>query len=439
MALKNLTFKRGVHIPEYKELSCDAAVFNANTPKIVTIPLSMHIGAPAKCIVKKNDEVKVGQLIGEANGNFSANIYSSVSGVVKNIETVQTIGSKTSEAVVIETDGLNTIGYEPKDIDGSKLSPEEIVEKIKEAGIVGMGGAGFPTHIKYTPQKPVDTIIVNGAECEPYVTSDDALMKLKPENIVKGLELEMKAVGAKRGIIAIEDNKKEATEKIKNAVENLKINGIEVYNLITKYPQGDEKRLIDACLNREVPSGALPADVGAIVSNASTTNAIFEACYLNKPLYERYITVTGHAVKEPHNLLVPIGTHIIDLINQCGGLNTEVGKVISGGPMMGIAQQSFDTPVEKATNSILVMTEEESRVEKINPCIRCARCVSVCPVGLLPLYIHKFSLQKDFDKASSFNIMDCIECGSCSFVCPSNRPLVEAIRFGKREIKASGK
>lgn len=438
MALENLTFHNGVHVKEFKELSENSSLLISEIPAEVTIPLTQHIGAPSKCLVKKNDEVQVGQLIGEANGNFSANIHSSVAGIVKEVIDIQTASGKDAKAIVIKTEGFDQeFNFDQRDPSG--FSKEEIVQIIKDNGIVGMGGAAFPGHIKYSPTKPVDTVIINGAECEPYITCDDFVLKNRPEDIINGLELLVKAVDAQKGIIAIEDNKPEAIKNIKEALAKKNASHLEVATLITKYPQGDEKRIIDAVLHRQVPSGGLPLDVGVIVSNVSSTLAVFEACYYNKPLFERYMTVSGHGVKEPHNMKVRLGTPFNFLIEQCGGVTQDYGKIINGGPMMGIAQPRIDAPVEKATNSILILTEEESKPPVINPCIRCSKCVGACPVGLLPLLIHKFSLREEFEKAQAYNIMDCIECGSCSYICPSKRPLVEAIRFGKRQIRAAGK
>ncbi|MDD7463395.1 MAG: electron transport complex subunit RsxC [Anaerococcus sp.] len=438
MALENLTFHNGVKIEEFKELSENSSLLISEIPSEVTIPLTQHIGAPSKCLVKKNDEVEIGQLIGEASGNFSANIHSSVAGIVKEVKDIQTASGKNAKAVVISTEGYDQEKtFEKRD--PSTFSKEEIVQAIKDNGIVGMGGAAFPAHIKYTPNKPVDTVIINGAECEPYITCDDYVMKNKSVEIVEGLELLMKACGAEKGIIAIEDNKPEAIKNIKEALSQKANSKLDLATLVTKYPQGDEKRIIDAVLHRQVPSGGLPLDVGVIVSNVSSTLAVYEACFYNKPLFERYLTVSGHGVKEPHNMLVKIGTPFNFLIEQCGGVTEDYGKIINGGPMMGIAQPQIDLPVEKASNSILVLTEEESKPPVISPCVRCSKCVNACPVGLLPLYIHKFSLREEYDKAQELNIMDCIECGSCSYICPAKRPLVEAIRFGKRQIRAAGK
>lgn len=438
MALENLSFDNGVKIPEFKELSENTDLKIAKVPLKVTIPLTQHIGAPSKCLVKKNDEVEIGELIGEAVGNFSANVHSSVNGKVDSVIDIQTASGKNSKAVVIKTEGYDQeMKFEKEEI--LNLTKEKIVSRMKENGLVGMGGAAFPAHIKYTPNKAIDTVIINGAECEPYVTCDDLLLKTKPEVIVDALELLVMAVDAKRGIIAIEDNKPNAIEKVKKAIADKNSSKLELATMVTKYPQGDEKRIINAVLHREVPSGGLPMDVGVIVSNVSSANAIYEAVYYNKPLIERYVTVTGHGVNNPSNFLVRIGTSFEDMINEAGGLKEDSGKVINGGPMMGIAQPNVNQPVEKASNCILVLNEEESKAPITNPCIRCGKCVSVCPVGLMPLLIHKYSLKEKFEKAQSLNILDCIECGSCSYICPSKRPLVEAIRFGKRQIRQAGK
>lgn len=442
MAQDVLTFKKGVHIDEFKELSENSDLLTLDIPSEVVIPLTQHIGAPSKCLVAKKDEVEVGQLIGEAVGNFSVNIHSSVAGVVKDIIDIQTASGRNSQAVVISTEGYDQNKEYILNEDIS-LGKDEIVAKIKEAGIVGMGGAAFPTHIKYSPAKPVDTVVINGAECEPFVTCDDYILKNKPEAIVKGLEILVTAADAKTGIIAIEDNKPHAYDAIANVLKeyankSTNMPELKVVKLATKYPQGDEKRLIDATLKRVVPSGGLPMDVGVIVSNVSTVLAVYEAIYYDKPLFERVMTVTGHNIVNPRNMLVRIGTSFDFAINAAGGTKSEIGKVINGGPMMGIAQPTTGNPVEKASNCILVQDETEAIPADISPCIRCSRCVDVCPVNLLPLYIHKFSLNENLDKAEEYRIMDCIECGSCSYICPSKRPLVEAIRFGKRQIRQAG-
>ena len=442
MAANTVTFAHGVVMEEYKELSENSSLHIAAIPKLVTIPLTQHIGAPSKCIVKKKDEVAVGDMIGQAVGNFSANIHSSVAGTVKDIIDIQTASGKNAQAVVIDTEGFDQekTYTEKESVD---LNKEEIVAKIREAGIVGMGGAAFPAHIKYSPNKPVDTVIVNGAECEPYITCDDYIMKNYPLHIIKGLIQALKAVDAKDGVIAIEDNKPEAYKTMTQALadfakENNFGANIKVVSMKTKYPQGDEKRLINAILDREVPSGGLPMDVGAIVSNISTVNAIYEALYMDKPLYERIVTVTGKTVKNPTNMRVRIGITFGDLIEEAGGAE-EIAKVINGGPMCGIAQPDLTKPIEKASNCVLVFDSEDAFIDDPYPCIRCGRCVSACPVFLLPNYIQKFALDGRYEKADKEGALDCIECGSCSFVCPSNRPLVESIKFVKRQIRQAGK
>ena len=442
MAANTVTFAHGVVMEEYKELSENSSLHIAAIPKLVTIPLTQHIGAPSKCIVKKKDEVAVGDMIGQAVGNFSANIHSSVAGIVKDIVDIQTASGKNAQAVVIDTEGFDQekTYAEKESVD---LNKEEIVAKIREAGIVGMGGAAFPAHIKYSPNKPVDTVIVNGAECEPYITCDDYIMKNYPLHIIKGLIQALKAVDAKDGVIAIEDNKPEAYKTMTQALadyakENNFDANIKVISMKTKYPQGDEKRLINAILDREVPSGGLPMDVAAIVSNISTVNAIYEALYMDKPLYERIVTVTGKTVKNPTNMRVRIGTTFGELIEQAGGAE-DIAKVINGGPMCGIAQPDLTKPIEKASNCVLVFDSEDAFIDDPYPCIRCGRCVSACPVFLLPNYIQKFALDGRFEKADKEGALDCIECGSCSFVCPSNRPLVESIKFVKRQIRQAGK
>ena len=320
-----------------------------------------------------------------------------------------------------------------------QLSSEQILNIIKEAGIVGMGGATFPTHVKLSPPpgKDIDTMILNGAECEPYLTSDHRLMIERPEDVVFGLMAFMKVLNVKKGFIGIENNKPDALEAVYNAAKDKE--GIEVVALKTKYPQGAEKQLIHACTGREVPSGGLPADAGVVVNNVGTAAAVANAIKKGMPLIERIVTVTGKGVKNPKNLLVKIGTSFREIIEQCGGFSGTPGKVIAGGPMMGIAQYSIDVPVIKGTSGILVLTEEETMIPAPSNCIRCGKCVEVCPINLMPVYISNYSLQDKFEQAEASNAMDCIECGSCSFVCPAKRPLVDSIRVAKREILAKRK
>lgn len=440
MKLENLTFKGGVNVPHYKELTEGLSIEKAKEPEIVYIPLHQHTGAPCEPIVKVGDSVKVGQKIGQSEAFVSAPVHSSVSGVVKSIENMPIPTAQNVKCVVIESDGKNELheSVKPKG-DLENLTQKEILEIIKEAGITGMGGAGFPAHVKLSPpqDKKIDTILINGAECEPYITADHRIMVEYPEKIVFGLKAIMKAVGVDRGIIGIEKNKPDAILAIKEAIKNEP--NIQVATLKVKYPQGDEKRLINAILGRVVPSGGLPMDVGTIVCNVSTTKAIAEAVLEGKPLYERVVTVTGKGVKEPKNLLVKIGTPFKDLIEQCGGFAATPGKIISGGPMMGISQYTMDVPIIKGTNAILVMTEEEAKPEKVYPCIKCGKCLEVCPVRLQPLYVGGYAIKKNFDKAEAYNALDCVECGACSYICPAKRPLAESIRLAKREIIAKRK
>jgi electron transport complex protein RnfC len=441
MKLKDLTFKGGVNVPHHKELTEKLPLERAMEPEIVAIPLHQHTGAPCEPLVKVGDTVKVGQKIGESQAFVSAPVHSSISGTVKSITPMAIPTGLTVNCVVIESDGKNEIheSVKPK---GSleELSSKEIIGIIKEAGITGMGGAGFPTHVKLSPpsDKKIDTIIINGAECEPYLTADHRLMVEEPKKIVFGLKAIMKAVGAEKGIIGIESNKPNAIEALMDASKNEK--NITIISLRPKYPQGDEKRLINVTLGRIVPSGGLPMDVGAVVSNISTTKAIAEAIIEGKPLYERAVTITGSGIKEPKNLIVKIGTSFKDVIEQCGGFNEGApGKIIMGGPMMGLSQYTIEVPVIKGSGGILVLTEEEAKPIPMGPCIRCGRCVDVCPVNLQPLYLSNYSLRGKFDKTEKFHVLDCVECGSCSYVCPAKRPLAESIRVAKREIIAKRK
>ncbi|WP_303740626.1 electron transport complex subunit RsxC [Lutispora saccharofermentans] len=440
MNIRTLSFKGGTHPPHSKEATEKLAVIKAKSPEVVVIPMQQHIGAPCEPTVKVGDEVKVGQKIGEAKGFVSSPIHSSVSGKVISIEPRLYSGGTKTTCVVIQNDMQETLSetVTPKG-DIENLSSEQLKEIIKDAGIVGMGGATFPTHVKLAlpPGKTVDTIILNGAECEPYLTSDHRLMLENPEAVVFGLKALMKALNVNKGFIGIETNKPDALEAIYNAAKDEK--GIEVVALKTKYPQGAEKQLIYACTGREVPSGGLPADVGVVVNNVGTAAAIADAVRTGMPLIQRIVTVTGKGVKTPKNLLVKVGTSFREVIDECGGFSGSVGKVIAGGPMMGIAQFSIDIPVIKGTSGILVLAEEDAKLPEPSNCIRCGKCVTVCPIDLMPLHISNYSLQDKFDQAEEVNAMDCIECGSCSFVCPAKRPLVDSIRVAKREILAKRK
>lgn len=440
MNIRTLTFKAGTHPPHSKKATEGLPIERAAEPKVVVIPMQQHIGAPCEPIVQVGDEVKVGQKVGEAKGFVSVPAHSSVSGKVIAVEPRLYSGGMAVPCIVIENDMQNTLSEEVASKgDLAGLSPEDLKNIIKEAGIVGMGGAAFPTHVKLAPppDKNVDTVILNGAECEPYLTSDHRLMLEHPEDVVFGLQVFMKVLGVKKGCIGIETNKPDAIEKVFEAAKG--IEDIEVVALKTKYPQGAEKQLIYACTNREVPTGGLPADAGVVVNNVGTAAAVARAIKTGMPLIERIVTVTGAGVKNPKNLLVKIGTSFSDIIEQCGGLTGKVGKIIAGGPMMGITQFSLDIPAIKGTSGILVLSEEEARLPEPSNCIKCGKCVETCPMNLMPVNISMYSLANRHDQAEASNAMDCIECGACSFVCPAKRPLVDSIRVSKREILARRK
>lgn len=429
-----LSFIGGIHPPYRKEGTEAKPIEVLNPPELVTIPLQQHIGAPCEPIVKVGDAVKKGQKIGEMKGFVSAPIHSSVSGIVKSIANSPhpTLGQ--GMAVVIENDGKDELDSSMKGTDLGLLSSKEMVEIIREAGIVGMGGAAFPTHVKLSPPagKPIDTIILNGAECEPYLTTDHRLMLEYSEDIVYGLRVIMKALNVERAYIGIEDNKPDAIKIMKKAAFGY--HGIGIKVLKTKYPQGAEKQLIEAITERQVPSAGLPMDIGVVVNNVATAAAISYAIRKGMPLIERVVTVTGKGVKEPKNVLVPIGTSFSYIIDQCGGLNGDVIKVINGGPMMGLAQYTLDVPVIKGTSGILLITPDDVQLSEERPCIRCAKCVDACPINLMPLMMNAYSQNQDYEECEQLNVLDCIECGSCSYVCPAKKPLMQNIRIAKREV-----
>ena len=434
MIFNRLSFKGGTHPPGGKELTQHKAIEKAQAPQVVTILLQQHIGAPCEPIVKRGDYVKMGQKIGEPKGFVSAPVHSSVSGTVKSIELVPSATGSKVMAVIIENDGLDTLDDGIAPFDYNKLSPKDLKQIVLDSGIVGMGGAAFPTHVKLSPpeNKKIDSVILNGAECEPYLTADHRLMLEEPEKIVCGLKIIMKILGVENGYIGIEDNKPDAIESMRKAAAGEP--GISVKALKTKYPQGAEKQLIFAITGRQVPSGGLPMDVGIVVNNVGTAAAICKAVETGMPLIERVVTVSGRGVKEPKNLLVRIGTSFEDVINQCGGMVEKPARLISGGPMMGLAQYTTAVPVTKGTSGILVLTEDEVRDPRPDPCIRCGKCVEACPINLMPIFLSGHALKGDYDAAEDLHVLDCIECGSCSFVCPSKRPLVQSIRVAKREV-----
>lgn len=427
--MKKKTFPHGAHPPENKSSTADKAIEIMPPPEKVFIPLHQHFGAPAKPLVKKGDEVHVGQKIGEAPTLFSASVHSSVSGKVLAVDDFNHPLGKPVPTVTIANDGEDRADEKPEgNKDPFSLSPDEIREMVKEAGIVGMGGAAFPTAVKLTPPKDkrIDTILMNGCECEPVLTADYRMMLELTEDILKGSEIIRQTTGAGRILYGIEDNKKAAFDLFREKISNQQA---EVCLLKTKYPQGAEKNLIYALLGRKVPRGGLPFDVGVIVQNVATAKAVWDSVSSQKPLYERVLTVAGAGVKTPKNLLVRIGTPFRDVLEFCGGLEEGVNTLVMGGPMMGLAQWSLDTPVIKGTSGLLAWTQASPPREFA--CIRCSRCVSHCPMGLVPTQLMKLVKNEFFDEAESWGILDCVECGSCQYSCPANIPLVHWIRLGK--------
>ena len=422
----------GVHPAERKELSEHTPLLPFPEPETVVIPMSQHIGKPANPVVQVGDTVKVGQMIGEATGFISSPVHSSVSGTVVAIEPrMHPVSGTESLAVVIRSDGKDTLDESVKphgDLDA--LTPEDIFNIVRDAGIVGMGGATFPTAVKLKPGKPIDAVLLNGCECEPLLTADHKVLLAYADDIIYGLQAILKAVDAPKGIIVIEDNKPDAVELMQ--AKTAELDNIEVAVARTKYPQGAEKMLIKRVLGKQVPSGGLPADVGAVVSNISTAKAISDAIRFGMPLIERVVTVTGERIKNPGNYIVKVGTNVKDIIDYCGGLTSEDVTVKIGGPMMGIAQSDLNVPVLKGANGIIAFDNDHT---KEMPCIKCGRCVDVCPMELTPLYFSKYADEKNWQAMSDRNLMDCIECRSCEYICSSKIPLLSKIKAGKSAIR----
>ena len=439
--MKIRTFRIGGIHPEENKLSAEVATVVAPLPKQAIFPLSQHIGAPAKPVVKRGDKVKVGTLIAEAGGFVSAPIYSSVSGTVAKIDSAFDATGYRKPVIIINVEGdeweetidrsktLETLEKHPE------LTPEEIVERIKVAGVTGMGGAGFPTFIKLCPPPgaKAECVIINAVECEPYITSDYRLMMEHADEILVGLYLLMKAAKVEKGYIGIETNKPEAIRLLSEKTASDP--RIEVVPLKQRYPQGGEKQLVDAVIRRQVPAPpAIPVNVGAIVQNVGTAFAVYEAVMKRKPLFERYTTVTGKQLKNPGNFLVRMGTPMKDLIEICGGMPEGDNKLLAGGPMMGKALTTDEVPVCKGTNSVTIISGDEARRKPADPCIRCGKCVNVCPMGLEPYLLATCSAKKMWEKVEAEDITSCIECGSCQFTCPSHRPILDNIRFGKQTV-----
>ena len=430
--MRSKTFRGGVYPPEAKDKTACLPIEKLTAPEKVFIPLLQHFGKPARPIVKKGDPVLLGQKIGEPDSPFSSAVHASVSGVVLAVEPFPFPTGASIPAVAIQNDGRDqgSAAAEPLP-DPFSLKPEDIVSKICEAGIVGMGGAAFPTAVKLSPPpgKTIDTLIINGCECEPIQTADYRLMLEHPSDILRGAELLRRAVGAENILVAVEDNKAEALEALRSLADGLPVS----FRLLkTKYPQGAEKMLIHSLLSRKVPRGGLPFDVGVLVQNVATSMATWEAVARNKPLYERVLTCSGSSIHHPKNFLVRIGTPVGFLVEACGGLTEDAALLVYGGPMMGLAQAGLDSVVIKSTTGILAFPQADSAPEQ--PCIRCARCVEHCPMGLVPTLLAKLARFDRTDAASTWGNMDCIECGCCQYSCPARIPLVHWIRLGKSRI-----
>ena len=439
--MKIRTFRIGGIHPEENKLTHEVPTQVAPLPKQAIFPLSQHIGAPAKPVVAKGDVVKVGTLLAEAGGFVSAPIYSSVSGKVLKIDSAFDASGYRKPAIIVSVEGdewEESIDRSDKLVkieDRAELTPESIVESIKKAGITGMGGAGFPTFIKLCPPPgaTAECVIINAVECEPYITSDYRLMMEHADEIIVGLQLLMKAAKVDRGYIGIETNKPEAIELLSQKTANDP--RIEVVPLKQRYPQGGEKQLVDAVIRRQVPAPpAIPVNVGAVVQNVGTAYAVYEAVMKRKPLFERYTTVTGKQLAKPGNFLVRMGTPMKDLLELCGGIPEGDHKLLAGGPMMGKALNTADVPVCKGTNSVTLISNDEAVRKEPDPCIRCGKCVNVCPMGLEPYLLATLSAKKMWERVEQEDVTSCIECGSCQFTCPSHRPILDNIRLGKSTV-----
>ncbi len=429
------TFRGGIHIPEYK-ITASCKVENLPAPKAVTIPLSQHIGVPCTATVKVGDRVDRGQIIGTVEKGLGCPVHSSVSGTVSAITSVFTPSGRKIENIVIENDGENRLCPDIKPFSGDiySITPEQCIEAVRLAGISGMGGATFPTYAKIASALgKVENIIINSAECEPFITANHRLMLERPQHLINGLKLLMNVFGLKTGVIAIEDNKIDAAKVLKRTLGD--DTSIEIKLMKTKYPQGDERQLIYALYGIELKAGKLPADVGCVVFNSETCYNIYRAVAEGMPLISRTVTVTGDCIKEPKNIYAPIGTPISELIDFCGGFVKTPKRIVSGGPMMGTAMWSTETPVSKGTNAVLALSEEFDNSQRTPySCLHCGKCLTVCPMHLMPLYIARYSEIRDYAQCESFNALSCVECGSCAYTCPAKVPIVQLIRLAKATI-----
>ena len=429
--------KGGVHVPDNK-LSEKEAIRQIDLPVNVSIPIAQHIGAPAKIIVEVKDKIKTGQIIAQAAGYISANIHSPVTGVVTKIDNVLDASGYKHPAVIVRVEPdewVEGVDTDPGLNTEISQTREEILKKIQEAGIVGLGGATFPSHVKLSVPahaKTPETLLINGVECEPYLTADHRLMLEKPAEIVVGIQILKKALQVKNVAIGIENNKKDAIRVMKEATAGLE--DIRVVPLKVKYPQGGEKQLIKAVTGKEVPNLKLPLEVGCVVYNVGTVFAVYEAIQKNKPLIERVVTVTGKSLVKPSNFWVRIGTPIEHLLKEAGGVPEDTGKIINGGPMMGKALKDITVPVTKGTSGILLIPKEKATRREVQPCIRCSKCADVCPMGLEPYLLMTLSYRVLWERAKEEDVLNCIECGSCSYICPSSRPLLDYIRLGKSAV-----
>lgn len=432
------TFKGGVHPYEGKELSENKPIQVLMLKGEMVYPMSQHIGAPAKPLVKKGDKVLAGQKIGEAGGFISANVICSVSGTVKAVEPRRVASGAMVNSIIVENDGeYQTVEGLGADRDSSRLSKQEIRDIIKEAGIVGLGGAGFPTHVKLTPknEEAIEYVLVNGAECEPYLTSDYRLMLEEPEKLVGGLKVILQLFDKAKGIIGIENNKPEAIKKLRELTKDEP--RIEVCELLTKYPQGGERSLIYAVTGRKVNSSMLPADAGCVVDNVDTVISVYMAVCKSTPLMRRVVTVTGDAIANPQNFQVKTGINFQELVEAAGGFKTEPEKLIAGGPMMGMALFDLNIPVTKTNSALLCMTKDQVAANEPTACIRCGKCVEVCPSHIVPVMMMKAALKGDCEAFEKLNGMECVECGSCAFICPARRPLTQAFKEMRKTVAAN--
>jgi len=435
---KKFTFRGGIHPPHCKSQTEHSRIEEFPAPEVAVVPLSQHLGAPAAPIVEKGDRVLVGQIIGESSGNVSAAVHASVAGTVLTVRPFAHPSGRLVKAVQIENDGTDeAVPFEPTEGSWRDVARGELVNKIAECGIVGMGGAGFPTHVKLSPpsRSPIDTLIINGTECEPYLTDDHRIMLERAEDILTGAQIIKKVLGAKDVIFAIEDNKPDAIDIMSNKTAGSRYNDITVATLKSKYPQGGEKMLISALTGRQVPSGGLPMDAGCVVQNVSTVLAVFEAITLGMPLYKRVVTVMGSGVQSPKNMTVRIGTPVRALLEACRVDIKGAKKILMGGPMMGLALSDLDVPVIKTTSALLVLTESTDAVRRY-PCVNCGACLRACPMRLVPSRIAKFVEKDKIDDAVEWNLMDCMECGSCAYVCPAKINLVQFFKMGKNKVAA---